>query len=94
MPPPIHTPGKNVPTVGRRVWFRPLDHERSLKPEQPFDAGIVYVHENGTVNLDVKNEFGSPFSRHEVFLRDSYDEAAPGEAGWMPYQQAQAKASA
>jgi hypothetical protein len=94
MPPPIQSSGKNEPTIGRRIWYRPLAHERTFEGgDQPFDAGICYVHPDGTVNLDVKNELGSPLQRHDVTVAPSYDEAKPGQCGWMPYQVGQAKAA-
>ena len=48
------------PTIGRRVWFRPSAEFLAsnpiltqFNPEQPMDAGIVYVHHDHMVNLIV-----------------------------------------
>lgn len=81
------------PTVGRRVWYWPKKDEKNIADhEQPFDAGIVHVNGDGTVNLDVKNEYGYPLTgKHHITLVESPDKAVPGQASWMPYQVGQAK---
>jgi hypothetical protein len=78
------------PTVGRKVWYHPHQRERDpnyYDSRQPFDATITYVHDDGTVNLDVVNESaGRCPGKTQITLRDTYDDAIAGQAGWMPYQ--------
>ncbi len=80
------------PTVGRRVWYWPKKHEKIIADhDQPFDAGIVHVNKDGTVNLDVKNEYGYPLTgKHHIVLAKKTELAEPGQASWMPYQVGQA----
>jgi hypothetical protein len=90
---------KMVPTIGRRVWYRPSDYDRGLlavKPDtviqasdktQPCDAGIVYVHSENMVNLVVTDHNGHVHRRPSITLI-SPDEPAPqgAYATWMPFQ--------
>lgn len=90
------------PTVGRRVWFRPsatfLANNPTLtqfNPEQPMDAGIVYVHHDHMVNLIVTDHVGMTFQAPSVpLLAGQYEPAEDGDVysccEWMPYQKAQA----
>ncbi len=79
-----------TPTVGRKVWYHPHQYERDpnyYDSLQPFDATITYVHDDGTVNLDVVNESaGRCPGKTQITLCDTYDNAVCGQAGWMPYQ--------
>lgn len=93
-----------TPTIGRRVWYSPgaLDDIGDATPmvqcdpEQPLDAGIVFVHHDRMVNLDVCDHVGNHHARTSVRLLQEDD--IPGDdephACWMPYQQGQAKAAA
>lgn len=90
------------PTVGRRVWFRPSDKFLAsnpiltqFNPEQPMDAGIVYVHHDHMVNLIVTDHVGKTLAVPSVpLLAGQY--VADEDAGvyccceWMPYQKSQA----
>ena len=90
------------PTVGRRVWFRPsaefLASNPTLtqfNPEQPMDAGIVYVHHDHMVNLIVTDHVGKTIQVPSVpLLAGQYEPAEDGDVycccEWMPYQKGQA----
>ena len=87
------------PTVGRVVWYRPNDEERShfahpgLDAPQPLAAMVVYVHDERSVNLIVFSPRGAPIARSSVPLVQEGD-TAPADASfceWMPYQIGQAK---
>ncbi len=89
------------PTIGRRVWFWPsssyVDRNRSvtmLRGDQPFDAGIVYVHHDRMVNLLVTDHVGHVFVVRSVPLLQAGD-PSDGKSydfycEWMPYQKGQA----
>lgn len=91
-----------TPTIGRRVWFWPVGQDdveefNVLDPEQPCDAGIVFVvgpnpDDFGTlVNLIITDHFGYTHRRRRVNLL--YPGQVSGRdvshATWMPYQIAQ-----
>lgn len=90
------------PTIGRRVWFRPsaafLASNPILtqfNPEQPMDAGIVYVHHDHMVNLIVTDHVGKTLAVPSVPLLAGHyvaDEDADVYCccEWMPYQKSQA----
>lgn len=82
------------PTVGRKVWYHPFLSERIASyqnSDQPLDATVVHVWSDNCVNLLVFNEEGGRLAgKTSVHLCDSYDQAGPGQAGWMPYQVGQA----
>lgn len=81
-----------TPTIGRRVWFRPsvsdLDYMAQLDPSQAFDAGVIYVHDDRLVSLDITDHKGIKHTRAACVLLQ--DEDTPPEVGsyaeWMPYQ--------
>jgi hypothetical protein len=98
-----------TPTIGRRVWYWPSEAEYQasasnrtmVEPamllndrDQPCDAGICYVHTDGTINLTVADHTGAMHARRSVPLLQ--DDAARdpngliGCAAWMPYQKTQA----
>ncbi len=91
------------PTIGRRVWFRPsADYlarnptMTQLNPEQAMDAGIVYVHHDHMVNLQVADHVGRQFMVPSVPLLAGAWEASDGldfAAEWMPFQKGQAAKS-
>lgn len=75
-----------APTVGRKIWYRPFAAERCQGYEsndEPLDATVLKVWGPNMVNLLVFNEEGGRVaSKTSVTLRDSYDDAVPGECGW------------
>ena len=90
------------PTIGRRVWFRPsaafLASNPILtqfNPEQPMDAGIVYVHHDHMVNLIVTDHVGKTLAVPSVPLLAGHYVADEDTdvyccCEWMPYQKNQA----
>lgn len=89
------------PTIGRRVWYWPRKGDPKspftvLDPGQALDAGVIFVHDDRTVNLSVTDHQGSTHAVHGAFLAQEGD-AVPGDGGfaeWMPYQTGQAKKEA
>lgn len=85
-----------TPTVGRRVWFWPgntAGRYNCVDPKQPFDAGVLFVHDDRTVNLLVTDHLGFQFTVREATLLQDDDPAPDGPcAAWMPYQKGQARA--
>jgi hypothetical protein len=82
------------PTIGRKIYYHPVAGEAGSngvafnKGDQPFDATIVYVHGNGSVNLRVTDHNGDTFAKRNVRLIQA-GEKAPTEGGyaqWMEYQ--------
>ena len=96
------TPTIIKPTIGRRVWFRPsaafLASNPILtqfNPEQPMDAGIVYVHHDHMVNLIVTDHVGKTLAVPSVPLLAGHYVADEDTdvyccCEWMPYQKSQA----
>ena len=88
-----------VTTVGRKVWYRPCENDRSGVEgmaggvNAPLDATVVCVHSDRLVNLVVFDANGNMFKRTSVtLLQDDDPSPASGRyAEWMPYQTAQAK---
>lgn len=80
-----------TPTIGRRIWY--FKHQRdigvmTIDNAQPCDAGIVFVHEDGTVNLQVNDHRGFTTGIENVAIIPQGD-LVPGDGGyaqWMPYQ--------
>lgn len=78
------------PTIGRRVWYFPSDHDRGINiPEgdpfptiiqcdgtQPCDAGVCYVHSDRLVNLVVTDHNGNVHQRTSVTLIQPGDKEA------------------
>jgi len=97
-----------APTIGRRVWYWPSEAEyqasasnrtmveppmRLKDRAQPCDAGICYVHTDGTINITVADHTGAMHARQGVpLLQDDAPEprGVGGFAVWMPYQKGQA----
>ena len=88
---------KNLPTVGRVVWFTPsrltgdygFTHIDSRKP---LAAIVTHVFHDALVNLTVFDSNGVPHSRTSVPLVQA-DEPKPEHGyfcSWMPYQVGQA----
>lgn len=89
--------GRISPTIGRRLWYWPSRADERdmvvLDRQQPLDAGVVYVHKDGTINLDVCDHEGFHRRVLDVTLVQGSDATPAGEgyAAWMPYQLGQAK---
>lgn len=90
-----------VPTIGRRLYYTPSQYDvtagiQQLDTAQKLDAGIVFIHPDGTLTLSVTDHCGSQFVRAAVPLVQE-GETPPTEVGyaeWMPYQLTQAAANA
>lgn len=85
-----------TPTVGRRVWFWPGDtagRYNCIDPAQPFDAGVIYVHNDRCVNLIVTDHQGYTFRVEEATLVQDEERPTGPHATWMPWQLGQAKQS-
>ena len=80
------------PTVGRRVWYRPLPHEAFISddPNKRWDAGVTYVWSDTRVNLACFTPDGQMRPHTSVTLAQDRG-AEPGECEWMPFQVGQAK---
>lgn len=80
------------PTVGRRVYFRPMGHHRTAlqvwDDTQPCDAGIVYVWGDRMVNLLVTGPNGAVLAVNSVTFVHPGDTPPAGQSyvEWMPYQ--------
>jgi hypothetical protein len=88
------------PTVGRKVWYRPFGHNRTLlavwDDAQPCDATVTYVWNARMVNLRVTGPAGAVHQFNSVMLLQDDDKpheniTEGGYAEWMPYQTGQAK---
>lgn len=92
------------PTVGRKVWYRPIGHNRTelsvFDDSQPCDATVTYVWHDRMVNLRVTGPSGVVKQYNSTMLLQDGDSVPTniehgGYAMWMPYQTAQqAKAEA
>lgn len=91
-----------TPTIGRKVHFWPAVNNESasidgivLDTMQPFDATVVFVHDDRKVNLVVRDHAGLQMKRDNVTLVQDGDEVPDREqagfACWMPYQLGQAE---
>lgn len=89
------------PTIGRRIWFWPGQVDlltaapmRQVAPEQPFDAGIIYVYGDTCVNLQITDHQGGIWFRERVSILLEGEDQHPGNpygvAQWMHYQVGQA----
>lgn len=82
------------PSVGRRLYYWPHPEEKSFEHDQPFDAGIAHVHDDTTITVTVNNDLGYPIAPKQHITLAQDRQALPGECGWMPYQEGQARAAA
>lgn len=81
------------PTIGRRVYYKPTQDELEAEGwvneykdcKQPMDAGIIFVHDDETVNLLVTDWVGDQYYKELVQLTST---TFPSEGCWfwMPYQ--------
>jgi len=86
------------PTVGRRLYYWSHLHNGVLDPAQAFDAGVLFVHEDGRVNLLVTTHSGAQRIERNVEVRNPSEdrqghEAVEGYATWMPFQRKQQQAA-
>ena len=99
------TPKIITPTVGRKVWYRPSQFDKTgpvpmqAIKDQPLDATIIAVWGDRMVNVLVTDIMGRQFPVLSVTLKQEGDTMAVDAEGkeigryveWMPYQQGQAK---
>ena len=86
------------PTVGRKVHYRTgnNDHEmHKLNTDDPLDATIVGVWEDGLINVVVFDCNGKMYTRNGIRLRQEGQTISNQPyCEWMPFQVGQAKAQA
>lgn len=58
----------DIPRVGRAVLYWPLQEDKLLDTPQPHHAVVVFVNDDGRVNLAIYNERGFPYRRCRVPL--------------------------
>ncbi|MES2415109.1 MAG: hypothetical protein V4614_14985 [Pseudomonadota bacterium] len=91
-----------VPTVGRKVYFRPPANDVAhgfhvYNKDQPCDATVVYVHSERMVNVLIVDHMGNQHKRTSVPFNQPGDDASQHQSGyveWMPFQVGQAKVNA
>lgn len=94
-----------APTIGRRVWYWPSQEDflspqyevnmGSLNANQAFDAGVIFVHNERTVNLLVTDHLGHSHARGSVELwQGDMDRPSGAYCEWMPFQKGQAAKAA
>ena len=85
------------PTIGRRVWYYRHPGEDAVQYDiyQPFDAAVIFVHNDNLVNLLITDHAGNVFPKHNVELvqPDDQQPRLGGYCTWMPYQIKQASVS-
>lgn len=80
------------PSVGRRVWvFGSKQHYQDyldgVQTAQPFDGGVLYVHDDRCINVMVTESNGRMIPVEHMQLVQEGDECPEdGHARWMPYQ--------
>lgn len=93
---------KIKPTVGRKVWYRPNEYDKSgpggmaCGLDKPLDATIVCVHCDTMINVVIFDANGNMHKRSSVTLWDGEGSPPSGQSycEWMPFQLGQAKAAA
>lgn len=90
-----------VPTIGRKVWLwsstAGAPSNCCLDSKQPYDGSIVFVHDNGTINVAFFDHMGQAGFAGNVPIynpqqeTDSHMGGGSFYATWMPYQVGQAK---
>lgn len=94
-----------VPTVGRKVWYRPSKHDliglgaMVVQKDRPLDATVLAVWGDRLINVQVLDIMGKPFTKTSVTLiqegdmtpKDVDGNEVYGWVQWMPYQAVQAK---
>ena len=79
------------PTVGRVIQYWPHVSwiGRVLSPAQPFKADVVFVHEDGRINVAGFDHMGKAFADEGIEIWDGEGvKPASAHAQWMPYQKA------
>lgn len=85
------------PTIGRKVYFWQSGLSCVKDDKQAFDATIIYVQNDTTVDVMFTNHYGTTSSAVGMQLRDpGANRHGDGEnyVTWMPYQVGQAKQEA
>lgn len=86
---------KIIPTVGRRLYMYFLPSEviaycydmRHVTLDQPIDAGILYVHADGTINIMATDHYGTQrFFERVVLVENPTETNNDYWCQWMPYQ--------
>lgn len=87
-----------TPTVGRKVWYRPSEHDKvglgamTVSSGQPLDATVIAVWGDRMVNVLVTDVVGKQFPVLSVVLVQEGDVKPAGRyVEWMPYQTGQAR---
>jgi hypothetical protein len=89
------------PTIGRRVWYHPDKTEletlelTQASPDQPFDAGVIWVANDRQVHLSVTDHYGQVVPRLAVRLvqpGDTIPTDGTAYCTWMPFQTQAAQA--
>lgn len=97
------------PTIGRRIWYWPgsidtdmdsvarmhvIEPNAEQPAPQPLEAGIIFVHSDTRVNLQVTDHMGGIWFRERVRILQEGDDHGEheflGVAQWMHYQAGQA----
>lgn len=84
------------PTVGRVVHYEPAPSDPGFHlcadyGKETQAALIVFVNDDGTVNLGVFDKFGHTYPKQRVpLIQDGEPSPENGYAHWMPYQVGQA----
>ena len=90
-----------VPTVGRKVWYRPSKNDLAgpnammVKTGDPLDATIIAVWNDRLVNVLVTDIMGKTYPKTSIKLLQYGDDTPKDLEGnnagfyveWMPYQQ-------
>jgi hypothetical protein len=92
-PAPAHPPGFIAPSIGRKLWYWPVNQPIGCHDtRQAFDATVVFVHPNGRVNLVVRDHEAVQHAVLEVLLvQEGEPRPMFPHATWMPFQVGQAK---
>lgn len=85
---------KHKATIGRKLWFWNGEGENSKDEKQAFNADVIFVNPNNTVNLAVIDHDGVTTMYEDVELHDPSPDDCHGNgeegtfdyATWMPYQ--------
>lgn len=83
------TQNPHAPVVGRRVHFwMAMAHVQHVRDEdQPFLADIVFVHPSGDVSVHGYDHHGSPFTQHQLVVREPTGKECHGDRAmctWPP----------
>lgn len=88
-------PSAHRATIGRKLWYWSPSTEAqgvtNLDDGQAFDASVVFVHENGNVNVTFYDHIGviqadTDVVVHDPEEKDQHNIADEAYCTWMPYQ--------